>query len=364
MAEELSVTRYRIIGVLLGLALVGVYLQWQSHVLTVRPLNLLPENAGAISTVAIHYTRDTAPGTGPCYRAFFRSVDGSTRVIAVCGNGSDAAEFRRVAPSWGLNRDRIECVVIGKPITGWCKDRFLVASGKPACLVHPPRTDAGLETRVHDSLVAPALARAYPDRFSTVQIPLEFDAGDIVATRNRVIVSDVLWAKNERRPDLRRLLQRSFGKDVLWLKGAPDHHIGMFAAPLDDHTVMVGDPKLARPLWTDEVESKLGHADFSPEAVAPFDRAAKQFQAAGFRVIRVPTAVIAPRVYVSYTNGVFETRGGRKIAYMPAYDSPALDRLAARLYAKAGWQVKPIPVKTVYRFRGTIGCLVNVVERG
>lgn len=81
-------------------------------------------------------------------------------------------------------------------------------------------------------------------------------------------------------------------------------------------------------------------------------------------MVKLPTAILGVKTYKSYNDAVFETNAGRRIVYMPWYDEPALDSAAKRAYESAGWKVVPIPVRTVYRFRGTIGCLINVLERG
>ena len=67
-------------------------------------------------------------------------------------------------------------------------------------------------------------------------------------------------------------------------------------------------------------------------------------------MVKLPTAVLGVKTYISYTNGVFETRHGVRIVYMPWYDEPTLDNAARRAYESAGWQVVPIPVRTVFRF--------------
>jgi hypothetical protein len=81
---------------------------------------------------------------------------------------------------------------------------------------------------------------------------------------------------------------------------------------------------------------------------------------------------IDDKTYVTYTNGIYETRNGRKIAYVPQYaqiDGPgepkvaAMDAAALETYRRLGWEVRPIHVRDAYRFHGTVGCLANVLER-
>jgi len=48
---------------------------------------------------------------------------------------------------------------------------------------------------------------------------------------------------------------------------------------------------------------------------------------------------------------------------MPSYGVPELDSAAAKAYRSQGFDVKPVPVASVFRLCGTIGCLVNVLGR-
>ena len=105
------------------------------------------------------------------------------------------------------------------------------------------------------------------------------------------------------------------------------------------------------------------HADFSDEMVNRFELAAREMAALGYRVVRIPNVPFDHKTYMAYSNGVFETRGGKRIAYMPVYGVPEMDRAAQQVYESLGWTVHTVRVKTVYPFHGTIGCLVNVVAR-
>jgi hypothetical protein len=111
------------------------------------------------------------------------------------------------------------------------------------------------------------------------------------------------------------------------------------------------------------MEENLGKADFSATATTPFIDAANEFRNRGFKTISVPTVIFGRQTYISYTNGVFETKNGRHIVYMPWYDIPKFDNIAKQAYESAGWQVCPVPVRKLYRNRGTIGCLINVLKR-
>lgn len=65
---------------------------------------------------------------------------------------------------------------------------------------------------------------------------------------------------------------------------------------------------------------------------ARFNRASDELSRAGYRVVRIPNLPFDDKTYVSYTNGVYETRGEKKTAWVPQYGFEALDREALRVY--------------------------------
>lgn len=352
---------YRLLGVCFGAALAALLLLWQDGVRRQPFLSLLPENEGAIQSVEIQYTAEGAPSARPALAAFVEALPPAVEVVGVCGTAADAAAWNRDMQPLRPNGST-KCITIGQPITAWAKDRFLVTEGNPRKLVFPKYVQPGGPGRANDSQVAPALAKNFPTRYKAEAIPLNFDAGDILAGSDGIFVSDSLWEKNERRQDFLSVLHRHFGREVVWLHGVPDHHIGMFAAPIGDRTVLVGSPELGMKLWRgtppgfDSPVTAGGQHE-------PFRQAQRELRKAGYRVVPLPLVPVAPKVYITYTNGVFETRGRNKVVYMPSYGIPEMDNAARKIFEAEGWTVHPIPVQSVYQHRGTIGCLVNVLER-
>jgi len=326
--------------------------------------HILPEGEGTIAAIALQYTSNTRETTAPAYHAFLTTIDPSVNVTAVCPDKAAADAFLSDAASWKVaNPGRLHTAVVGKTITTWCKDRFLVTGGTPASLLQPRDELSGIAGRNGDASVAPALHLADPARFTTVKTDLSYDAGDFLSTKDSLIVSDSLWNKNGRDPHFLNRLQSQFSSRIVWLHGAPDHHIGMFVAILSNNVALVGDTNITQPLWNAGLNSRLGKADFSPTVAASLTAVQDGLRKAGYRVIKLPTAYLGPKTFISYTNGVFETRNGRQIVYMPWYDEPILDNAACATYESLGCEVHPIPVKTLYRYHGTIGCLINVLRR-
>jgi N-dimethylarginine dimethylaminohydrolase len=352
--DEEQGLRNKIIGVVIGvtIALTTIYI--------LAPLSLsnkhvlMPECGGAISFVEIQYSPETAVSTLPAIRAFINSIGQDVSILVVCGTQEDQSQAMKV-----LDQNRCRFIVLGKSITGWSKDRFLVARTRPHTLLLPRVVETGIPGRANDNEVGKLLAKTYSRSLYAVEVDLFFDAGDLLCSGEKLIVSDSLWEKNGKRPTFIDDLKRLFDNEIVWLRNVPDHHIGMFVAPLNDRCVLVGDPQLAKPYWNKALDKEYGKADFSPETMSRFKEAAEQLQKAGYKVIRVPTAPFNSKTYISYTNGVFE----KGVVYMPVYGIPELDQMAQEAYRKQGMVVKPIPVKSVYKLHGTIGCLVNVLDR-
>jgi hypothetical protein len=245
----------------------------------------------------------------------------------------------------------------------------------------PVRPEDGWRERANDWATPAAIAAAMPDRYEVRELPLDFDAGDFAVTGSRVVVDVNLLAKNRRHgvgsvAALRDVLARRLGREVVVLGAVdgdvPRHHLSMYMAPVGDGVVLVGDPRAGEAL----VGARFAPGAASPETGAPlvadgspamarrFERAAEDLARAGFRVERIPTVAFDDKTYLAYTNGVLETRGGRRVAWVPQMGVPALDAAARATYARLGWEVRPVAVERAYPYHGTIGCLVNVLARG
>jgi hypothetical protein len=275
-------------------------------------------------------------------------------------------------------------VEVPGPISVWSKDRALVlapAEDSPRTgLVIPVPPDARWKERANDWRTLAHVAEAMPDRFYVRQLPLEFDAGDFDVVGGKVLVDDNLVTKNRSRgvgnvDELRKLLGDMLARPIEVLGAAdgdvPRHHMSMYMAALDNGVALVGDPRAAQEVVgksyvPGELDPDTGEplrADFSDAMVARFERAAADLTAAGWRVVRIPEVPFLDKTYMAYTNGVYETRAGARIAWMPTFDLPELDARARALYESLGWTVRPVRVRRLYPLHGTIGCLVNVLAR-
>ncbi len=356
----------------------------------VLPAPLLAEIDGALREVVLHYVPRFEEKVEPTYADFLRAVDPRVRVVFVVPQGLTSQErgkldalLARIEPSGGLAK-RSSVVESPGPITTWSKDRALVTAtpgpGKPALLIAPSEPNKQWVERHNDWLTVQSIARWSSGRYKAEIAPLDFDAGDFMVDGRRVIVDTNLLEKNRHRGirDVGELHKRM----VAWLRtevlvlgrepgDTPRHHIAMYMTPLQDRIVLMGDPAAAKAIVGDPYEpgdpsGDTGEplkADFSAEMVGRFELAARELASAGYRVERIPNVPFDHKTYISYTNGVFETRGGKRIAYMPVYGVEALDRAAQGVYERLGWEVKTVRVRALYPFHGTIGCVVNVLAR-
>lgn len=342
---------------------------------------ILVEDAGALASIVFHYDPRFEGVITPTYEDFFRALDPSVEIVAVIPREPIARpKLDELLVRTG--RHAAHVLEIDAPISTWSKDRALVTRD-PGALVVPPAPDPRWIERRHDWSAPIAVAGASGGRFIVRELPLSFDAGDFTVTGDDVLVDVNLWTKNRDRGSvqtpgaLRELLERALsgGAHVTMLGerdgDVPRHHMSMYMAPLGAKTALVGDPRLARPIVGDafvpgERSPDTGEplrADFSDATTARFDRAARDLTAAGWRVDRVPVVPFDDKTYITYTNGVYETRAGTKRAYLPVYELPALDAAATAVYRRLGWEIVPVRVRALYPFHGTIGCAVNVLSR-
>ena len=319
---------------------------------------MLREDSGSLEEILVHYVPDLEPLLADAYGDFLGTLPASTRVVAVVPK--PVAGAPGIAARDGLSRmlaridasgslaERTRVVEVDGPISVWSKDRALVLAPESGStrtgLAIPVPPDPRWKERANDWRTLEQVAQAMPDRFYVRQLPLDFDAGDFDVAGDGVLVDDNLVTKNRRRGvgdvgELRKLLEGALARPVVVLGHAdgdvPRHHMSMYMAALappgapDGRVALVGDPREARALLggdftPGEADPDTGEplrADFSDAVIARFDAAADGLAAAGWHVVRIPEVPFLDKTYMAYTNGVYETRGPARVAWMPTFDS-------------------------------------------
>lgn len=329
---------------------------------------LVPESAsGALRRIAIHYVPAQDAQALPVWKQLFRVLPPSVKVSVAVERAEDFAQFLAHMRDVGASTDRFEVAVVGHALTTWSRDR-LAALEAPAGVLSPPRVSTASGRRAGDWDAPFALARSVYN--ATPRIAnLVFEGGDLAASPQHVFADANLIGRNLARGDATRahlegVLARTFSQKIIWLGDnpgeVPEHHIMMYMMPLDEHRILVGDPRLGAKL-APEVEADGAFADH----VARFDNVASLLAAQGFEVTRIPVIVLpGAGSYVTYTNALFDRDASGPIVYLPTYGIPELDDTATELYESLGYRVIEIDVSTIYRLNGSLGCLVNVMARG
>ena len=352
-----------------------------------RGAPLLHEARGSITEIVMHWTPGFREVIWDTYEDFWSAIDGKIRLTLVADQTVSIPERTALlAELRGINPElakHTRWVISAGPITTWSKDRALVSaapSSGPATLWVPEPPERYWPQRFNDWGTVASVAEASGGRFKSRTAPFDFDAGDFAVTDRHVIVGANFLRKNERRDihnaaALQRRLSAWLDRPVLVLgehpQDVPDHHLAMTMTPLDGRIALVGDPRMAATIvgndfvpGTHSPETReLLTADFSEETAKRFDRLAADMKRAGYAVVRIPNIPLDAKTYITYTNGIYEVRGNRRVAYMPSYGIEALDGAARAVYHSLGFTVRPIRVARVYPYHGTIGCLVNILGR-
>jgi hypothetical protein len=385
MISSTAAARYRLaLGVLLGLAVSAAVLSVfdglgsGGSAPTLRG-PVLSDCDGPLRELAIHYVSAAAEVAGPTYCDFLRQLPEGVTVHVVC---PDRATFDELCSRVGAVRCVLSPTVVGHPVTVWARDRWLAlapaAEGEATTLLCP-RGELGTEiwpARAGDQRVAADLAALHPN-VTSVRSELYFDGGDFVADDQTVFVTPAVLLRNlqqtvETEEELLERISALLKRRVVLLRGAPDHHAGMYMMPVGKRTVLVGDPAAAQRLLAESGDEDLTHLcpkqgpDFSEATRARFEAVAEQCRAAGYRVIRIPTVPGRDgRTYVTYVNAILDQREGSRTVHMPAYSrADVLNRAAAAVWSGLGYEVRSVDCDACYPHFGSLRCLVNVVRRG
>ena len=355
----------------------------------------LVEDVGRIARVVIHYApgADAGEVVAEIYRRFLAAVGPEVRVVWVVED-AHALDDLQARLGDAYPPDSV-ALTTGHAITTWSKDRFTclarVGGRGPTTLLAPARKAVPNPLRTNDQEVPWRLAAAFPRLFACRDMRMDFDGGDILATSRGVFVHPAILSKNDpaappfqpQGPEpvegsaesLRERLRSQLG-EFIWLGPAepdvPPHHVGMFLT-VANGTAFVGDVRLADRLTAGhegELEAACrsagGPADAATRAelARQLDCVAAQMRRLGLRVVRVPLMPsAAARAWMSYNNGIVDTRGGRTIYYMPTFGMSRLDDAAGRIFRGAGCDVVPIDCSRIWHLCGSLHCLVNVVAR-
>ncbi len=346
---------------------------------------VIPDTGGPIAEIVLHYVPESAELLAPAYRDLFGVLSSDVALQILCPSVEASEEF---LDEWAdLARTggrRIQVVNCAGPLTIWARDRRVarqdVLTGLPRTTYVPPAIPDYDEDKRHELAIPWYLANHVLGPGVLVS-RIHLEGGNIVSNQRHAFVGANVLSENLRAlpsaVHLNRELVRLLGRDYLVLGDTQDNvpfcHADMYVTPVDEQTVLVADPRLAKRLLLGHDSSAAGQPDGStPEAPAPtldhgadlLDQISEALTQRGYVVLRLP-AVIDPdeNWMVSYNNVLMERRDGRGIVYMSAYRVPRLDEAAFETYQRLGFEVHPVDVSLVYEYGGGVRCLANVIRR-
>lgn len=337
------------------------------------PAQLVSDVEGPLRRISIHYCTAFHAYSSETLHDLVHQLSPDTHIdVAV----ETQTEFDKLSAFLKSNTSKrlpkLHAVVTGFPITPWSKDRYgTMASRRGPVLCVPSAKIAGRRIAAPGDDAVPALLAR--DGIERRELPFRFDGGDLICSRDTIFMAANCLARNqpydqEGQARLLSKMETTFGKSIVLLgetpADVPAHHIGMYLTPLGKKTVIVGDPDWGLDLYRESGSSSTTPLPRSDVRLEPFRFIRRTLERQGFKVIPVPLIVTdQPQVYITYNNGILETRNRKQIFYMPSYDIPLLDDAAAAVYEKQGITVRRTRVAKLYRHTGSLRCLVGIVER-
>ncbi len=161
-------------------------------------------------------------------------------------------------------------------------------------------------------------------------------------------------------------------------------HMDMGMTPVDDNTIFVGDPGLAKKIISKMSDAEIADAEAKLSEAAgkevrltgrnrdnqeDFDNYARQVGEKGYNVVRMPH--LEPGYsssYITYNNCLMERftkEDGTDVrrVFLPVYDIPKLDNAAMDIWKENGFEVIPMPLGALSQRWGALRCISNWLDR-
>ena len=342
---------------------------------------VIPDSDGALDELLLQFDPYLTEELSPVYRDLFAALPKDVRLTVLCPSVTAAEGF---VDQWQsrLQGRSVNVVNVGLQMSVWARDRLVARQpmslrGRARSFIS--RIDPEYEPEKYNDLLVQEMlgdSRFMPGLLDT-QLLLE--GGNVVSDKRFAFIGSNALADNAQMDvqDMLEQMEETLGRTFVAVGDGdgtvPWPHVDMYLTPLGDGVALVADPRLGQSILAPgcEEDCQLDIFDTGPldacvsDAVQErFDRVAAMLVARGYRVIRLPTVVNAPDAWmITYNNVLLDRRGTRRVVYMPVYDLPEMDDVAAAVYRKLGFEVKTVNVSRVYTMGGAVRCLANVVER-
>jgi len=351
------------------------------------PLQVVASSAGRIRALRLQWPEEFLEPAWSAHKAVFHDL--LTRLnpdveMHIVAEGLGGAALEKLLEQWSIpapGRVHIHGLhlrstpeMLYEPLTLWARDGALLTQtqeGQEVLLL--PRSFRG------DGLVDPRINRlvvqgtgAAPARLQSAlpwlvvrRCGLYFEGGDVVASRKAVLLGQQTLVRNMTELHLSReavieKFQQLLGLNVVIVEPQPDFHIDLGFTFLDDQTVAVADPGMALPAASQLPDLQpLLQATRDKQLQQRYDRAARNLEEHGYRVVRLPNlgGIGLTTPYITYNNVLLESYEAIKKVYLPQYQLNPLDELARKVYLQHGFQVVEMPSAPLStRLWGSIRC--------
>ncbi len=355
-------------------------------------VRVLDNTRGRIQAVRLQWPAESDPRAARAHEAMFgdllTKLPPDVRFEIVVESGGESALRQLIAQSRVTNPERIELHTMGlrssreelyQGMSMWSRDGAVVltreSDGREVVLLpHSFRDDGKVDDYLNRVILqgtgaAPASLVNHPGilvRRST----LDFEGGNVVANGRHVLLSHDTISDNARRLNLTSeqvvaRFEAEFGRRVIVAKET-DFHLDLGVGFLDDHTVTVASPALARSvsgLPANELET-MREVTREKDLQGRYDRLAETLAQKGYQVVRMPNlggrSLSSP--YLTYQNVLIESYQGVKRVYMPVYGA-STDQAARQAYEAEGFEVVEIPAALLStRLGGGVRCAVGELD--
>lgn len=299
-----------------------------------------PPTGAEITRLLLHYDSAVEDALAPAWRDLLPALGREVAVSIAVARAHDVARARALAAGCGVDARHLDVLCVGRQLSLWPRDAAFALGGPVEVFVG--LRGRGGAARLAD-LAAVRLAAARLPAAVVVTAPIDLDGGQVVFGRRRVFVGGrgVGATPDHGLAPVRQWLPGTI-QFVRAPLGAPHPHLDMYFAALDDERVLLGDP------------GADGASGARCEAIA------EELRRDGLLVARIPLVDLGGGRVLSWTNALTESRGGRPVAYVPAYGTP-LDGAAQAAWRAQGFCVLPIDCRRLAAWGGAVRCLTSVL---
>ncbi|MHB2019691.1 MAG: agmatine deiminase family protein [Candidatus Xenobia bacterium] len=346
------------------------------HAIELRPmepgrLQVVSTLGARITALRLHWPDECEEPARSAQEAVFHDLLTRTEArFVVVAEAASGCRLEAKLAEWGVaHRVQIYSLSlhatperIYEPMTLWARDTALLmrreAGAEVLLLPRSFRGDGQVNASlnrvtVHGAAQAPALLQ---DEIPVCRSSLNFEGGDVIPGRTRVLIGGATVAQNVAELHLSReaVVQRfeaELGLPVVVVEPQPDFHLDLGITLLDEETVAVADPRSTRHPDLEVMQKVTAERHLADR----YDAAAAALRNAGFTVVRLPNlcGLSLSTPYLTYNNVLIE----QARVYMPTYGYDAIDEAARCVYRAHGYQVVDMPsARLSTRLCGAVRC--------